>query len=132
MPAPEPWTLRQRRALALILAVVWIVLSIRLLNRRVMVASPPPPEPLAQGLSERIDPNTADAAMLLALPDFGEKRVEALLDYRRRWANQHPGRAAFRTPDDLLLVKGIGDATLERLEPYLKFPSPSVSAPAKP
>lgn len=57
---------------------------------------------------EPVDINTADAATLAAaINGAGMKRAEAIVEYR----SQH---GPFRSVDDLRLVRGIGEQTLER------------------
>lgn len=55
-----------------------------------------------------VDLNTADAAALESLPGIGPATAEAILAHRE----QH---GPFRSVDDLLDVRGIGDAKLEAL-----------------
>ncbi len=50
--------------------------------------------------------NTADVQELTKLKGVGEKKAEAIIT----WRNENGG---FKTVDDLLEVKGIGEATLE-------------------
>ena len=50
--------------------------------------------------------NTADAEELETLTGIGPSLAQAIIDYRA-------GHGAFRSADDLLLVKGIGEAKLE-------------------
>ena len=60
-----------------------------------------------------INLNTATIAQLDALPGIGTVRAQAIVAYR----DAHGG--AFQRVDDLLLVPGIGQVTLERLKPYV-------------
>jgi hypothetical protein len=60
-----------------------------------------------------IDPNTADAATLEALPGVGPGRARALVEAR--------GDSPYCRPKDLERVKGIGPRTLEAVEPWLVF-----------
>ena len=62
-----------------------------------------------------IDPNTADAAALEALPGVGPARAEAIV----------AGRAdgAYRSLADLGRIHGIGPVTLRRAAPWLAFAS---------
>ena len=50
--------------------------------------------------------NTADAEELETLTGIGPSLAQAIVDYRA-------GHGAFRSAEDLLLVKGIGEAKLE-------------------
>ena len=68
------------------------------------------PESLLEG--EVIDVNTADSYDLQRLPGIGEKRAQAIVDYRR-------DHGPFQTAQDLLQVSGIGPATLEKMLPYI-------------
>ncbi|QJA06669.1 DUF4124 domain-containing protein [Thermosulfurimonas marina] len=62
-----------------------------------------------------LDPNRASVEELAALPGIGRGLARRIVEYRR----QH---GPFRSPEDLLKVKGIGPRRLERLRPYLEFP----------
>jgi DNA uptake protein ComE-like DNA-binding protein len=53
---------------------------------------------------------------------IGEKRGEEIVAYRAQFLAEHPGEIAFKVPDDLRRIRGIGTATLTQLEPYLIFP----------
>jgi competence protein ComEA len=84
------------------------------------VAAPPPAGPAGGGPSAGagtgtggdrdgpVDLNTATAAELEELPGVGPAIAEAILDERER-------RGRFDTVEDLLDVRGIGDARLEQL-----------------
>lgn len=56
----------------------------------------------------KININTADANTLQTLPGIGEKRAAAIIAYRT-------AHGPFRRPEDLTLVKGIGDGILAGL-----------------
>ncbi len=71
-----------------------------------------------QAAAERIDPNTATAASLRRLPGIGQEIVQRIIAYRQQQAGQ-----AFRTPDDLTKVKGIGPKKLQRIRPFLQMAS---------
>ncbi|UNK20016.1 helix-hairpin-helix domain-containing protein [Paenibacillus sp. N3/727] len=64
--------------------------------------------------SGKININTADAAALIDLPGIGEKKAQAIIDYRIK-------HGPFRTAVDLLEVKGIGPKMLEKMKPYVGF-----------
>lgn len=56
--------------------------------------------------------NSADAAQLSLLPRVGMKAAQRVVDYR----TEH---GPFRKTTDLMQVKGFGDKTFERLNPYI-------------
>jgi len=56
--------------------------------------------------------NTADAKQLSLLPRVGMKAAQRVVDYR----NQH---GPFAKATDLMQVKGFGDKTFERINPYI-------------
>ena len=81
-------------------------------------------EPLAEG--EAIDPNRASDVELDRLPGVGPATARAIV------AAREEGRV-FRRAEDLLEVRGIGDATLERMRAKLAFgplPPGAGSSPA--
>jgi len=74
--------------------------------------------------SSAIDVNTASAEELTSLRGIGEVKAAAIVDYREN-------HGAFKTVDDLKLVRGIGDKLLEQLRPRLTAgPAPDSGAPA--
>lgn len=119
------WTPRQRVTLACLTGAFLLYLLIRLLMNPLYVPAELPPEgPRAGELMDRIDPNTADAATLAALPVVGPSLAEKIVAYREEFAAKNPSRRAFEKLDDLDNVHGIGPATLKHIEPYLLFDSP--------
>ncbi|MDX2437960.1 MAG: helix-hairpin-helix domain-containing protein [Acidobacteriota bacterium] len=56
--------------------------------------------------------NTAAAEQLQLLPQVGPALAGRIIGYRQ-------ANGPFRTIDEIVAVKGIGDSSLERLEPYL-------------
>lgn len=84
------------------------------------VGEPVPSDAVAGGASgdnggpaQPLDLNQATLQQLDALPGVGPATAQAILDYR----SQH-GR--FRSVDDLLNVRGIGDAKLEQIRPLVR------------
>ena len=58
-------------------------------------------------VAEPVDVNTADAETISAeLKGVGLTKARAIVEYREK-------HGPFKTPDDLSLVKGIGDRTVE-------------------
>lgn len=120
----QPWSPRQRSTLAVVVLLFLGVLAVLRFLHPFRYGDPPTGDaPSADRLATKIDPNTADAAALAALPLIGPSRAQEIIDYRDRWQTDHPDQPAFTTPDDLLKVKGIGKSTLETLRPYLHFPT---------
>ncbi len=59
------------------------------------------------GVAGPVDVNTADAATISAeLQGVGMSKAAAIVEYRET-------HGPFETPDDLILVKGIGERTVE-------------------
>ena len=56
--------------------------------------------------------NTATAAELEMLPGIGASRAQAVIEARE-------AKGGFKSLDDLLEVKGIGEASLSKLLPHL-------------
>jgi competence protein ComEA len=63
-------------------------------------------------ISGVVNVNTATAEELMLLPGVGEARARAVIEARKR-------RGGFQKVEDLLEVKGIGAAGLEKLRPHL-------------
>ena len=60
-----------------------------------------------------IDPNTANKEQLEMIPGIGPSTAQKIIDAR---VDQ-----AFGTPNDLLSISGIGQRSLEKIQPYLVF-----------
>ncbi|HRK30423.1 MAG TPA: helix-hairpin-helix domain-containing protein [Tepidisphaeraceae bacterium] len=127
MPKPtEPiaWTEAQRRVLIVLTFAVAVVLLIRLMRESTTVTDPPPVlGARSVELANRIDPNTADVATLAALPGLGKIRARGFVLYRESVAQRSPGELAFRRPEDLMRVDGIGVAMMTQLSPFMVFPA---------
>ncbi len=73
---------------------------------------------MAASAADRININSASAETLAEnLSGIGLAKATAIVAYRE----QH---GPFKTVDDLLLVRGIGEATLQRLRPQLSAATP--------
>jgi len=70
---------------------------------------------LPLGADERLDPNRASEVQLDRLPGVGPAVARAIVEHRQE-------EGPFRVPQDLLRVRGIGPATLERIRPHLSVP----------
>jgi len=113
----------QRRGAIVLLSILILIFAIRLaLNPRTIDDRRPTATPGANQLADTLDPNIASAAELAAIPDLGEKRAEAIIAFRDNFQLRHPGRPAFVRITDLEQISGIGAATAENVEPYLRFP----------
>ena len=127
----ELWTSGQRAALVALVACLLVYVVVRYARTPSYVPNPQPAEPpRAADLADRIDPNTADWETLSALPQLGEKRARAIVEYRDGASARRPGEVVFRSPQDLLRVRGIGAATVEQVQPFLKFPTTATTAPS--
>lgn len=58
---------------------------------------------------QKVDVNAADVKELRSLPGIGKKTAENIIAYRK-------ASGPFKTPEDLLKVKGIGKKTLKKIE----------------
>lgn len=113
---------RQLRGLGVFLLCLAIGLSIRAALNRQTISDPPPSRPaMYDTLQARLDPNTATVAELSAIPNLGEVKARAIVDFRQTFVTTHPGQRAFSRKEDLEQIKGIGPATVELLDPYLRF-----------
>lgn len=84
---------------------VWYAAGLALREERARASGDPIP----------IDPNRAERADWDRLPGIGPRTAEAILAHRTEIGS-------FRTPDDLLAVRGIGPHKLEQLAPWLIWP----------
>ncbi|WP_340030930.1 helix-hairpin-helix domain-containing protein [Paenibacillus sp. FSL K6-1122] len=66
------------------------------------------------GDNGKIDVNTAPVSKLIELPGIGEKKAQAIVDYR----NAH---GPFAKVSDLTKVKGIGMKMMEKMAPYVQI-----------
>jgi competence ComEA-like helix-hairpin-helix protein len=87
-----------------------------------------------------VNVNTATAEQLQMLPRIGPSVAQRVLDYRKE-------NGKFASLEDLMLVRGIGEATFSQLKPYVSLSGettlshkvkvargskPAPAAPAKP
>jgi hypothetical protein len=135
-PTPKPqrpflWSASQRLVLVTGLFLLLGVLTIQRIRRPYYVSDPQPEKPAHfDELADRIDPNSADAATLSALPMIGPKRAADIVEYRESFVARNPGKLAFEKPEDLLHIKGIGGAMLASVRPFLLLPADNRPDPA--
>jgi len=67
----------------------------------------------AKAVPENIDINAATAETLCLIPGIGPKTAEAIIKQRNSVGQ-------FKSVDDLLAVKGIGEKSLLKIKPYLQ------------
>lgn len=64
-----------------------------------------------------VNVNTASATQLTDLPGIGPSKAQRIVEARKV--------KAFKRPEDLVRVKGIGPKTVKKLLPYLKVTGPT-------
>ncbi len=117
------WRVGHRWVVLGLLFGIALFLLFKRFHEPVVIPDPPTGEgPRARELTDKLDPNTATAADLSAIPELGEKRAAEIVAYRDDALRRHPGTIIFREPESLLVVKGIGVGTVRNIERYLKFP----------
>lgn len=118
------WTPRQRLALSLLILLILAYLFILYVEHPSRISTPQPNEaPRAAELQDKLDPNTATASDLSALPNLGPAMARKIIEDREHFQKDHPNQPAYQKLEDLQRIKGIGPATLENLKPYLMFPA---------
>ena len=64
--------------------------------------------------AKKVDINKADEKALQNLPGIGEAKAKAIIEYREKTGK-------IKNLEELSKVSGIGDATLEKIKPLVKF-----------
>jgi DNA uptake protein ComE-like DNA-binding protein len=107
---------------------VFIYLGLERWRRPLIVGTQPAIEPdrIAQ-VETRVDPNVATWAELARLPDVGESLAREIVTYREdqraKAGTTATPNTIFRSLKDLDPIPGIGEKTLEKIAPFLKFPN---------
>lgn len=68
--------------------------------------------PVYAGQAATVNVNTATAEQLQLLPRIGPAVAQRIVEHREK-------NGAFKILEDLMLVRGIGEATFEQLKPYV-------------
>lgn len=68
----------------------------------------------AKKVSGKININTADVKQLTQITGIGPKTAQKIIDYRKK-------NGKFKSMDDLLNVKGIGEKTLKKIRSQIKL-----------
>ena len=67
----------------------------------------------------KLNLNSATAAQLVGLPGIGEKLAARILEYRQK-------AGSFKSAQELMNVKGIGEKTFQKLQGFLSVSEASV------
>ncbi len=67
---------------------------------------------MAQGAKGVVNINTADAEALALLPRVGPAVARKIIDFREK-------NGRFKSIEDLLLVRGVGEKTFDLMKPHL-------------
>ena len=111
----------QRGVLAGLIVLASLALLAQVGRRPALFADPPPAAAARAGeVRDTLDPNIAPAAQLAELPGIGPSKAEAIV----AWRESAGATPAFRRPEDLARVRGIGPATVGKIAPFLHFAPP--------
>lgn len=65
-------------------------------------------------VAKAVNVNTADKEMLTQIPGVGPVTADAIMEYRE-------ANGKFKSADELMNVKGIGEKTIKKMKPFLEF-----------
>lgn len=91
-----------------------LLLMVALLFALSLTAGAQPARAAADGATPTININTADADTLALLPRVGPALAGRIVAFRE-------DNGPFEQPEDLILVRGIGERTFEVLAPYVRI-----------
>jgi competence protein ComEA len=80
------------------------------------------PRPATAAASAPINLNSASVAQLETLPGIGRAVAERIVEYRQK-------NGAFKKPEDLMNVRGIGEKGFLKLKPLVTVAAARASAP---
>ena len=88
--------------------------SIRLVSSLVLVGAllTALPGGAAEARKAVVNVNSADASQLALLPRVGPSTAQRIVQYRKE-------NGPFKSPEDLMLVQGIGEKTFQLMKPYV-------------
>jgi len=78
------------------------------------IAAAAAPASAGEKLSGVVNVNTASVEQLTLLPGVGDARAREIVAARQK-------QGGFKRAEDLLAIKGIGEAGLAKLRPYVSF-----------
>lgn len=102
------------RAQALALKSAAVSVAVSALMAALALGAAPSEAADGPRLTGVVNVNTATLEELQLLPGIGESRAKALMDARKQ-------RGGFKSTDELLDVRGIGEASLERMRPFVSI-----------
>ena len=83
-----------------------------LLAVALLLASVPAFAAAEGGGGKKVNINSADASQLAFLPRVGPSVAQRIIEFRKE-------NGPFKSPDDLMLVRGIGEKTFALIKPYV-------------
>jgi competence ComEA-like helix-hairpin-helix protein len=90
-------------------AVALVLFALAVLVLPALARAETPPDGTT---TKAVNVNTATAMELTALPGIGQAKADAIVKYREE-------HGPYRSPEDLLQVRGIGEALLTRIRPHI-------------
>jgi competence protein ComEA len=93
------------------LAGVGLVVALGLSGATVAVAAPEAEAKPAAAPTHTIDLNTASVEQLTEVPGIGQTLAERIVEFRQK-------EGPFRSVEDLMKVRGIGEKSFEKMKPW--------------
>jgi|GEM_PF-1736054 competence protein ComEA len=109
----DPWPRGARGRLQAVVGLLVLLLSLATFPAAAQEEAARKDEASPEDSAPRVvNINSADAAQLALLPRVGPALAQRILDFRQE-------NGDFEAPEELILVRGIGEKTFELLEPYV-------------